>query len=58
MAKHTNHGAGMRGINHKDGSTTWVEPGETVEVDTKDITHAHEDIVEGKAKHADDKADA
>ncbi|MFK4871658.1 hypothetical protein [Novosphingobium sp. ZW T3_23] len=28
----TNHTAGARGINLKDGSTVWVEPGQTLDI--------------------------
>lgn len=46
MATYTNTAPGMRGINHKDGSTTWVEPGESIEA--TDVAHAHDDLVTGK----------
>ena len=41
--------SGPRGINLKDGTTLWVEPGETVEVDKKSIASVHAHIVEGEA---------
>lgn len=33
MAKVTNTAAGMRGINLKDGTTRYLEPGETADLD-------------------------
>jgi hypothetical protein len=49
MAKFTNHGVGPRGINLKDRTTRYVEPGETVEIDQADIA-------EKNGVHADFKA--
>ena len=46
MTTYTNTAAGMRGINLKDGTTIWVEPGESVEAN--DVAHAHDDLVTGK----------
>jgi hypothetical protein len=37
MKSFTNHTRGPRGINLSDGTTRWVEPGATVELDEKDI---------------------
>ena len=47
MAKFTNTGEGARGINLKDGTTRWVDPNETVELDEKDVVHAHDDFEKG-----------
>lgn len=33
----TNHTIGAKGINLADGSTLWIEPGQSVDVDPKDI---------------------
>ncbi|GAM06332.1 hypothetical protein [Novosphingobium sp. MBES04] len=33
MASITNHTQGMRGIRMKDGSTVWVEPGASADID-------------------------
>lgn len=37
MKEFTNHTPGARGINLTDGTTRWIEPGETVELDPKSI---------------------
>lgn len=37
MKKLTNHHDGPRGINLTNGGTRWIEPGETIEIDAKDI---------------------
>lgn len=55
MAHYTNNGAGMRGIVTEDGNTVWLEPGETVELDKKQVKSVHEDITEG-AKAAKEAA--
>ena len=52
MKSFTNHQPGPRGINLKGGGTTWVEPGETVEIDEDTIEGSLPDF--GKpAAHAD-----
>lgn len=48
MANFTNTGPGPRGINLKDGSTVWVEPGEVVEVDSKQVADSYDGIKETK----------
>ena len=48
MANFTNTAPGMRGINLKDGSTVWVEPGEIVALDAKQIENSYEGIEETK----------
>lgn len=69
MSKFTNTGTGARGINvkiDKDGgpaSTTWIDPGETVEIDDALVSDKalHEDIKKGDAaakKASDDAAAA
>jgi hypothetical protein len=47
--KLTNNTGGARGVNLKDGTTVWLEPGETREFDKADVTNAHEDLEEGAA---------
>jgi hypothetical protein len=37
MKSFTNHTAGARGINIEGGTTTWIEPGHTVEIDPETI---------------------
>lgn len=54
MKKFTNHAAGPRGINTAAG-TVWLDPGETVEVDAKDIVGDLPDF--GKAPAADSSDD-
>lgn len=54
MAYFTNATPGDRGINLKDGTTSWVAPGQTVKIDDKLISDAHEDLtVSDKAPKAD-----
>ena len=43
MKKLTNHTLGPRGVNTK-GGTVWIEPGETVEIDEKEIVGALPDL--------------
>jgi hypothetical protein len=59
MAQFTNTASGARGINMKDGSTTFVEPGQTVELNKTDVAKVHPDIEEGAkaAKEAEKAAD-
>lgn len=52
MANFTNTGPGPRGINLKDGSTVWVDPGEVVTLADKDISDAYDGIEETKDKPA------
>lgn len=49
MAKFTNGGPGPRGINLKSGATVFADPGETVELDEKDVSHVHDDFEKGDA---------
>ena len=51
MKKLTNHTAGPKGINLKDGSTKWIEPGETAEIDAGAIVGEIPDL--GKASKAE-----
>lgn len=51
----TNHQPGARGVNLKDGTTTWIEPGQSVEIDMKDVVGGLPDL--GKAP-AGGEADA
>lgn len=37
MKKLTNHTIGPRGVNLKDGTTRWIDPGQTVEIEAGDI---------------------
>lgn len=55
MKKLTNHTAGPKGVNRKDGSTLWIEPGQTVEIDTADIVGEIPDL--GKAQKASKEDD-
>ncbi len=43
MKKLTNHTLGPRGVNTK-GGTVWIEPGETVEIDEKEIVGGLPDL--------------
>lgn len=43
MKKLTNHTLGPRGVNTK-GGTVWIDPGETVEIDEKEIVGALPDL--------------
>jgi len=56
MAKFTNHTAGLRGINLAEG-TRWLEPGETVEIDKKDIIGELPDLGKPSDAASDDDAD-
>lgn len=44
MKKFTNHTAGPKGINLTNGSTLWIEPGDTVEVDPETISGKAPDL--------------
>jgi polyhydroxyalkanoate synthesis regulator phasin len=55
MKKLTNHQPGARGVNLKDGTTRWIEPGETAEIDAKDIAGDLPDL--GKAPTTKDDAE-
>ena len=56
MAKFTNYARGPRGISLKDGSVTWLEPGETIDLKQADVVEPLPDL--GKAPDAsDDTAD-
>jgi hypothetical protein len=58
--KLTNNAPGARGVNLKDGTTVWVDPGKTVEVKDADVSHAHDDLEKGDAaarKAAKDEAE-
>lgn len=37
MAKHTNYASGPRGINLANGTTKWLEPGESIELTKSEI---------------------
>lgn len=37
MAKYTNYARGSRGIGLKDGSTVWLNPGESADIKKEDI---------------------
>ena len=39
MKTFTNHTPGARGINLKDGTTRWVEPGQSVEIDSATVAN-------------------
>lgn len=55
MKKLTNYQPGARGINLKDGTTQWVDPGQSVEIDPKDIAGELPDF--GKVPSKDDADD-
>lgn len=44
MAKFTNYARGMRGISLKDGSTVWLEPGESADIDKAKIAEPLPDL--------------
>jgi hypothetical protein len=56
MKTFTNHTPGARGINIEGGTTLWIEPGQTVEVDPATIVGTLPDL--GKPADAGDKLDA
>ena len=56
MKKFTNHQPGPRGINIEGGSTVWIEPGETVEIDPKTIAGPVPDLGKAATQAADDAA--
>jgi hypothetical protein len=45
--KKTNHQPGPRGINLKGGATHWVEPGQTVEIETKKVDGKDKSFIDG-----------
>jgi len=59
MAHYTNTAPGARGIVMKDGTTKWVEPNQTVDLNKSDVDKVHEDIEEGAeaAKKAEKAAE-
>lgn len=54
MKKLTNYHLGARGINLSDGTTRWIEPGETIEIDGKDIAGEIPDLGKKPADDGDD----
>jgi hypothetical protein len=54
--KLTNNTVGARGVNLKDGTTAWIEPGETREFDKADVANVHADLNPKGAKDADEPA--
>lgn len=52
MTKFTNTGEGPRGINLKSGGTAWADPGQTIELDEKDLADQplHEDFGGGDSE--------
>lgn len=54
MKEFTNHTPGARGINLADGTTRWIEPGETVELDPKMIVGDVPDLGKKGAAPVDD----
>lgn len=56
MPLYTNNAPGLRGVNMKDGSTVWIEPGASVELNKADVKKATADIEEG-SKTAKPKGD-
>lgn len=47
--KLTNNSAGARGVNLKDGTTAWLEPGESRTFDKAEVHNVHADLAGGKA---------
>jgi len=45
MAQFTNKAAGARGVNLKDGSTVWINPGQTEVIEDDDILNVHADLL-------------
>jgi hypothetical protein len=56
MAKLTNHSRGLRGISLKDGSTVWLEPGQSTDIKKDDIAGALPDL--GKEPTDADESDS
>ncbi|BAK66883.1 hypothetical protein SLG_22080 [Sphingobium sp. SYK-6] len=56
MKKLTNHTAGPKGVNLKNGTTRWIEPGETVEIDAGDIVGDVPDLGKAGKAEPDDAA--
>lgn len=55
MKTFTNYTAGPRGINIEGGSTVWIEPGQSVEIDDKTIVGDVPDLgKKGDAPSSDD----
>lgn len=54
MKEFTNHTPGARGINLVDGTTRWIEPGETIELDPKAIVGDVPDLGKKGAAPVDD----
>lgn len=55
MAKFTNYARGPRGIALKDGSTVWLDPGQSATIDKADIVEPLPDL--GKKADAVEAAD-
>lgn len=51
----TNHTVGPKGVNLKDGTTRWIDPGESVEIDAKEVVGDLPDL--GKAGDGADAED-
>jgi len=55
--KFTNTGNGPRGLNMKNGSTIFLEMGETVDLNKSDVAKVHPDIEEGAKAAKEAKPD-
>lgn len=55
MKAFTNHTAGPKGVNIIGGSTVWIDPGQTIEIDPKTIDGKVPDL--GKAADASANGD-
>lgn len=57
--KFTNTAKGSRGLVMKDGSTVWIDAGQTVDLNKTDVAKGHPDIEEGAkaAKEVKDEAE-
>ena len=57
MKEFTNYMPGARGVNLSDGTTKWIEPGETVELDPKTIVGELPDLGKKSPRSEADTAD-
>lgn len=58
MKKLTNYARGPRGVTLKDGSTVWIEPGETVEIKGEIVEPLPDLGAKPKADEDESRADA
>jgi len=53
----TNHTIGPKGVNLKNGTTRWIEPGETIEIDDKELVGGLPDLGKPASKADDEDGD-